>query len=271
MLRVASVPLSTSSHMERAGSTHTSGSKAATMGEQIESLQKQYDDLTAQFHGFSSPSANNTLTSPNDPALAEDFAHAASTTAPSSGQPAAKKSVRFSEAPRDLEAQLDEDPNAARLFPYRDDPDASPGYRDRAEGEDMSNVQIHAYHQQILEEQDAQLDALGASISRQRELSMQIGDELDSQVAMLDEGERLVDRHQGRLDRARRQVGRIGARCRGEQADDNHHRVDRHFDLPDCGAEVKRLSSCLIASCVRIVSELSLKGQIIWLRTCWVV
>lgn len=64
-------------------------------------------------------------------------------------------------------------------------------------------------------EQDEQLDALGQSIGRQRELSMQIGDELDDHVAMLDETERVVDRHQSRLDRARKQVGRI-ARAGGE-------------------------------------------------------
>lgn len=70
-------------------------------------------------------------------------------------------------------------------------------------------MQIHEYHQRILEQQDAQLDALGASISRQRELSMRIGDELDEQVLMLDESDRVVDRHQGTLGRARRQVDRI--------------------------------------------------------------
>lgn len=187
------------------------------MREQLESLQKQYDDLTAQFHGFSSTASENTLTSPNDPALAADFAHATSMSATTMSSPSqGKKSVRFSDTPRDLEAQDgNDDPNAAALFPYRDDPDASPAYRDRAEAENMSNVQIHAYHRQILDEQDAQLDALGESISRQRELSMQIGDELDSHVMMLDESERQVDRHQSRLDRARRQVGKI-ARGAGE-------------------------------------------------------
>lgn len=79
----------------------------------------------------------------------------------------------------------------------------------------MTNTQIHAYHQRILNEQDEQLDALGASIARQRELSMQIGDELDEHVAMLDDVDAAVDRHQGRLDRARRQVGRI-SRAAGE-------------------------------------------------------
>lgn len=77
------------------------------------------------------------------------------------------------------------------------------------------NVQVHAYHSRILREQDDQLDRLGESISRQRELSMQIGDELDDQVALLEDQEALVDRHASRLDRARRQVGRI-ARSAGE-------------------------------------------------------
>jgi syntaxin 8 len=193
--------------------------KALLLADSLADLQKQYDDLTSQFHGFSTPSTANTLTSPNDPTLAGDFAHATSGT--SAGDSAvdltastrsstvpAKKTVRFSDAPRDLEAQTGGAP-AGELFPYRDDPDSSHEYRDRAQGEDMSNTQIHVFHQQILDEQDAHLDALGASIGRQRELSMQIGDELDSQVLMLDESERITDRHQGRLDRARNQVGRI--------------------------------------------------------------
>lgn len=66
-----------------------------------------------------------------------------------------------------------------------------------------------------MEDQDAQLDQLGRSIGRQRELSMRIGDELDDHVAMLDETEVVVDRHQSRLDRARGQVARI-ARAAGE-------------------------------------------------------
>jgi len=126
--------------------------------------------------------------------------------------------VRFSEVPSDLEAQTavaEDDPSARALFgPYRDDPEGAPGYRDGAV-EGMSNVQVHEYHRQVMEDQDAHLDALGASIGRQRELSMQIGDELDSQVMMLDESDRIVDRHQGRMDRARRQLGRI-ARTAGE-------------------------------------------------------
>ncbi|KAK3372751.1 hypothetical protein B0T24DRAFT_593023 [Lasiosphaeria ovina] len=205
--------------------------KAARLDDTLSSLKRQFADLTAQFHGFASPAAgssggddtdgiSDTLTSPNDPLLASDFAHAQSTRGHKKTASGATKTVRFSDAaPRDLEAQLPpllSDGGRDALFRYRDDPAAAAdtaGYRDRIEaGEDgnaMSNVQVHAYHQQILAEQDAQLDALGASIGRQRELSMQIGDELDNHVMMLDESERVVDRHQSTLDRARRQVGRI--------------------------------------------------------------
>ncbi|KAI1328024.1 v-SNARE [Xylariaceae sp. FL0255] len=192
---------------------------ALSISDALPGLTKQYGDLTSQFHGFSSPSTNDTLTHPNDPSLEEDFDHATSKPAAmstSSLRPknarSASKTVRFSDNPSspagnpDLEAQL----FGSR---YRDNPDDSMGYLD--ETNDMNNQQIHAYHQQILNQQDEQLDRLGASIARQRELSMQIGDELDDQVAILEDVDGAVDRHQSRLDRARRQVGRI-ARSAGE-------------------------------------------------------
>lgn len=67
----------------------------------------------------------------------------------------------------------------------------------------------------MLAAQDEQLDRLGVSIGRQRELSMQIGDELDSQVAMLDEVDGLVDRHQSRLDQARKSLGNVARKAKG--------------------------------------------------------
>ncbi|KAK1830716.1 hypothetical protein QBC39DRAFT_391694 [Podospora conica] len=169
----------------------------------LTTLQTQYRDLSSQFHGFPTPaSTSTTLTSPNDPSLAADFAHA------QSSKPT-PKTVRFSSPTSDLEAQTPREPHP--LFPYRDDPDDQP----RTASPPADNVQLHAYHQRVLEEQDAQLDVLGASISRQRELSMRIGDELDEQVVMLDESERITDRHQGTLDRARRRVDGF-ARSAGE-------------------------------------------------------
>lgn len=131
--------------------------------------------------------------------------------------------MRFSSPSTDLESQSarSNNHNNNPLFPYRDSPsidDDTAGYRDHVTSQNLSNTQIHAYHQQVLHEQDAQLDALGASIARQRELSMQIGDELDDQVLMLDESERAVDRQTNALGRARRQIGRIarGAAESGE-------------------------------------------------------
>jgi syntaxin 8 len=77
----------------------------------------------------------------------------------------------------------------------------------------LDNVQIHQYHSQVIREQDEALDRLGDSISRQRDLSIQIGDELDEHVQMLDDVEEHVDRHQGRLDGARKQLGRFARKA----------------------------------------------------------
>ncbi|KAI0966014.1 v-SNARE [Xylaria arbuscula] len=191
---------------------------ALDISDSLPGLQKQYDDLTSQFHGFSSPSTADTLTHANDPALNPDFEHATrkppasnSSLRPKNAR-TASKTVRFSDNPSsdaaspDLEAQL----FGSR---YRDNPDDTMGYRD--ESNEMNNVQIHQYHQRVMQQQDEQLDRLGESIARQRELSMQIGDELDDQVAMLDDVDVAVDRHQGRLDRAKRQINRI-TRAAGE-------------------------------------------------------
>ncbi|KAF4961606.1 hypothetical protein FSARC_10135 [Fusarium sarcochroum] len=174
---------------------------ASNLTESITSLQKQLDDLTTQFQGNPSASTAETLTHPNSEELADDFEHATSTS-PTSRKP---KTVRFSDTPSSPSAEL--------FGPYRDDPTDSAGYQDQAQ--DMNNQQIHQYHAQILEQQDEQLDRLGESIGRQRELSMQIGDELDSHVAMLDEVEAVTDRHQSRLDRASRMLGKV-ARGAGE-------------------------------------------------------
>ncbi|EKJ78491.1 hypothetical protein NXS19_010342 [Fusarium pseudograminearum] len=174
---------------------------ASSLTESISSLQKQLDDLTAQFRGHPSSSTTETLTHPNSEELADDFEHATSTS-PTSRKP---KTVRFSDTPPSPSTEL--------FGRYRDNPDDSAGYRDEAQ--EMDNQQLHQYHAQILEQQDEQLDRLGESIGRQRELSMQIGDELDSHVAMLDDVEAVTDRHQSRLDRASRMLGKV-ARGAGE-------------------------------------------------------
>ena len=78
----------------------------------------------------------------------------------------------------------------------------------------MDNQQIHAYHKNVLSDQDAQLDRLGESIGRQRDLSIQIGDELESQIEILDDTGAHIDRHQTRLDGARKQLGNVARRAK---------------------------------------------------------
>ena len=185
---------------------------APDMQDQAAQLRSQYDDLNAQFIGSAPPSAA-TLTSPNDPSLSSDFAHAATHTpaqpppSAASPEPLTGKSVRFRD---DAEPP---DPARAALFPYRDDPSALEAGTATGDQGNLSNQQIHSYHAQVLAEQDDQLDALGASIGRQRALGQQIGDELDEHVLMLDEVDGHVDRQQGRLGGARERIGKIARRA----------------------------------------------------------
>ncbi|KAL1888988.1 hypothetical protein Cpir12675_005961 [Ceratocystis pirilliformis] len=149
-------------------------------------LSKQLDSLTSQFHRFTAPDPPSASSSPSAP--------------DSQGVRFRDSDVTAGDGAADVEAQ--------QLFGthYTDATDSA-GYRDEAD--DMLNEQIHTFHGRIMDEQDAHLDRLGESISRQRELSMRIGDELDAHVGMLEDTEAVVDRHQSRLDRARRSLNRI--------------------------------------------------------------
>ena len=177
-------------------------------------LREQFDDLTSQFRGFPTKSTSS-ISQPNDQSLSADFARAKDPRPrnPSSSSflkrsnadsPNPSKSVRFTDAPPDAE----EEANRAALFPYRDEPEG-PGDQSQ-----LDNQQIHAYHKGVIQQQDEQLDRLGESIGRQRDLSIQIGDELDDHIQMLDDVEGHVDRHQTRLDGARRQLGNVARRAR---------------------------------------------------------
>lgn len=178
------------------------------ISDQTSRLRSQYNDLSIQFHGPSVASTPS-LTKPNNASLASDFSTARSTPDRTSSIRQQKsptpKSVRF----RDNPSASPEDENRASLFPYRDEPDdAAP---DQSE---LSNQQIHSYHKQVIRDQDDQLDRLGESVGRQRELSIQMGTELDEHVGMLDEIEEDVDRHTGTLDRARKRLGGISRKAK---------------------------------------------------------
>ncbi|KAL9622603.1 MAG: hypothetical protein Q9160_003100 [Pyrenula sp. 1 TL-2023] len=212
-----------------------SQSSSSSSSPELSNLRSQYNDLSRQFYGENpSSTAVDTLTSPNDPSLASDFSHAQSRTSISDStqrppQPSSKlkssrtdstsrhpanqpqsKSVRFRDSPSEQEDSEDE-ANRAALFPagrYTDEPSSSP------DPSQLSNQQIHMHHAQVLADQDEQLDTLSVSIGRQRHLSMQIGDELEGQVALLDDVDRGVDRHQGRLDGAKRRLDRVSKKAR---------------------------------------------------------
>ena len=194
--------------------------------ELILQLRSQYQDLSRQFHGESSSTADDTVSSPNNPSLQNDFAHAQSRPSQDAQRPpnqrqssmkgkdamSASKNVRFRDDPSQESLDEQDEANRASLFPQR--------YTDEEISEtpdptaDMSNQQIHSYHQQVLQEQDDQLDTLGESIGRQRHLAMQVGDELEGQVALLDEVDRGVDRHQGRLDGAKRRLKGVSEKAK---------------------------------------------------------
>ena len=181
---------------------------SSSITSQLPRLRSQLAELTSQFTP-ANPTATTTspaLTSPNDPSLSRDFA-AAQNKKPTTTR-SASKSVRFS----DNDDDNDDDANRASLFPYRDDPPD-----DDASGPNLAhldNQQIHAYHDRVIADQDSQLDQLGQSISRQRELSMQIGDELDGQVMLLDDVEEGVDRHAAQFVRARGRLDRFSRKAR---------------------------------------------------------
>lgn len=189
--------------------------KASGLKDQATRLRIQYDDLTSQFRGFPTKTSLSSSQQPNDPYLSADFTRAKDTRprAPTSSSflkrsgansPNPSKSVRFTDNPRSATPEEQYDPNRATLFPYRDEPEGGP-----PDHQQLDNQQIHEYHKNVIREQDEQLDRLGVSIGRQRELSIQIGDELDDHIQMLDDVEQHMDRQQTTLDGARKRLGKF--------------------------------------------------------------
>ncbi|KAL1738607.1 hypothetical protein HDZ31DRAFT_69817 [Schizophyllum fasciatum] len=92
------------------------------------------------------------------------------------------------------------------LTPYTDDPEA---------GEDPS-IMLQT-QQRMMSDQDEQLDRLSHSINRQRDLSVQINDELDVHTGLLSELDTDIDRTHDRMSGARRRLDRFakGAKNNG--------------------------------------------------------
>ena len=175
---------------------------AAALKDQLGPLRDQLRDLSQQFYGTDGNSPDSGETSKRQGA-SPDLKQPVPQHPPS-------KSVRFmdnSAAAAAVQDEIDEeeDSNRRNLFqPYRDEP--SPSGIDQT---NMTNQQIYDHHSQVMREQDDQLDRLGESIGSQHQLSIQIGDELDGHVALLDGMDGDVERHQTRLNTARRRLDRF--------------------------------------------------------------
>ncbi|KAL4878909.1 hypothetical protein BJY04DRAFT_106427 [Aspergillus karnatakaensis] len=171
---------------------------ASDLKDQLVHLRSQYSELSSQFHG---PSPSSSSSDQTESAQFTNVKNSSADLKQPVPQHPPSKSVRF----MDDSAAAEEDLNRRNLFqPYRDSP--SP---DSADMSGLSNQQVYDHHEQVMRDQDEQLDRLGESIGRQHQLSIQIGDELDGHVALLDGMDGDVERHQSRLDNARRRIDKI--------------------------------------------------------------
>lgn len=91
--------------------------------------------------------------------------------------------------------------------PYRDDSPVSDSKEDTAKlstpRPDISRNQHLKQHQLMLQQQKEHLDRLAANISRQHQLFLRVGDELDSHLELLNDLDRLTDKSQNRSVTAR--------------------------------------------------------------------
>lgn len=177
-------------------------------------LQSHYNDLFTQFR--SKPSGNIiTSTSSNvsdlnpsdDPRRTSEQPRTRSSSTLSTTPPLGKlstasstKSVRFTDSPLKSEHNFPQ--------PYRDDPHIP-------DHSYLDNQKIHSYNSRVIAQQDESLDRLGESLKRQRELSIQIGSELDEQVEMLDSIDQHVERHETRLKKTIYHLERVVRRAKG--------------------------------------------------------
>ena len=99
--------------------------------------------------------------------------------------------------PRLYESSQSDDPYSDNPYiPYSDNPEVPT--------DNMLQTQ-----RQLMDEQDVRLDELAHSIGRQRDLSLQINDELEVHHGLLEAMDEEVDRTSSRLSQARRKLDRV--------------------------------------------------------------
>ncbi|KAI0674262.1 hypothetical protein C8Q78DRAFT_966407 [Trametes maxima] len=95
-------------------------------------------------------------------------------------------------------------PSHSDYTPYTDDPEA--GY---------SSEEMLLQQRQIMDTQDVHLDELSRSITRQRDISLQINDELDVHTGLLEGLDHDLDRTDSRLTQARRKLDKVAKGVKG--------------------------------------------------------
>jgi syntaxin 8 len=111
-------------------------------------------------------------------------------------------SIPYKDEPEDLAARRSLLGTAATSLAAR----KSVRFSENSAEDRSGNDELLQRQSQVMAQQDLSLDVLSESISRQRELSIQIGDELDVQNGLLDEVDGMVDRSTNRLDSAARRL-----------------------------------------------------------------
>lgn len=119
-----------------------------------------------------------------------------------------------------------EDIGASIAVPYHDDADysrrmllperlrKSVRFTDSLADSNLDNGDLLQLQSQVMREQDSSLDTLSVSISRQRELSIQIGNELDEQGEILEDVDTMVGRSSTRLDHARNRLTTLSRKAK---------------------------------------------------------
>ncbi|KAG8715413.1 hypothetical protein FRC09_016644 [Ceratobasidium sp. 395] len=94
--------------------------------------------------------------------------------------------------------------------PYKDEPAAY-------EEDGQTHDEIMLQQRQMMDEQDTHLDRLSSSIRNQRDISIQINDELDVHTGLLESLDHELDSTHDRLGRARRRLDHVarGAKDNG--------------------------------------------------------
>ncbi|CAJ0840715.1 5143_t:CDS:2 [Entrophospora sp. SA101] len=87
------------------------------------------------------------------------------------------------------------------------------------DADDLENSQVLQLQQRIIEDQDEDLDRLGAAIGRQREIGLMIGEELEYHVSLLEETDVHIDSVDGKLNNAKKSLSKISKKVKDKNFD----------------------------------------------------